>query len=82
MTTNTEHRRRETDKLGPFIQQAALDHANARIAELELEVYELEGCCHFVRRELNKSTDIIYVSVMRINEALNRVLPPAEKQGE
>lgn len=35
MTTNTEHRRRETDKLGPYVQQVALDNANERIAELE-----------------------------------------------
>lgn len=35
MTTNTEHRRRETDRLGPYVQQVALDNANARIAELE-----------------------------------------------
>lgn len=32
-----EHRRRETDKLGPYVQQVALDKANARIAELEQE---------------------------------------------
>jgi len=35
MKTNKDLRRRETDKLGEWIQQAALDDANKRIAELE-----------------------------------------------
>jgi hypothetical protein len=46
MTTNKDLRRRETDKLGEWIQQAALDQANARIAELEHAlclIYEWEA---------------------------------------
>lgn len=35
MTTNKDLRRRETDKFGEWVQQAALDDANKRIAELE-----------------------------------------------
>jgi len=83
MKTNTEHRRRETDKLDQVCMKYQLEKANARIADLELEVYELEGFCHLIRREINVSQDIIYFSVMRINEALDRVMPPAAaKEGE
>jgi hypothetical protein len=42
MTTNKDLRRRETDKLGEWIQQAALDDANKRIAELEAESNHLQ----------------------------------------
>ena len=90
MTTNKDLLRRETDKLGEWIQQAALDDANKRIAELEREINSLMDCCYFIRRELHESQDIIYFSVLRINEAIDKVIPTtcaysppaAAKEGE
>lgn len=90
MTTNTEHRRRETDKLGPFIQQAALDKANARIAELEHAlclIYEWEAPL-VDDNGVNRSYSYMYGNngerdYFR-NIAFNslQLQPPAEKQGE
>jgi len=79
MNNRRQEDRRAADVFDRTSLACELEKANARIAELELDVYELEGCCHLVRRELNQSTDLVYFSVMRINEALDRVLPPADK---
>lgn len=53
MTTNTEHRRRETDKFGEWIQQAALDDANKVIAKQKETIEKLRAALG--EKEYNKS---------------------------
>ncbi len=67
MTTNKDLRRRETDKLGEWIQQAALDDANKRIAELEdalCKAHNEIGC--FLIHCKNADWDEDYLSESRI----------------
>jgi len=77
MTTNKDLRRRETDKFGEWVQQAALDDANKRIAELE--------------RLLAKAADYLMpqsnfdlIDIMFLLDDIDLTLPPpaAAKEGE
>lgn len=52
MTTNNLLRRREMDRLGPYVQQVALDKANVRIAELEAQRDELLAAMQRLERAI------------------------------
>lgn len=87
MTTNTEHRRRETDKLDQVCMKYQLEKANKRIAELEdalCKAHNEIGC--FLIHCKNADWDEDYLSESRIVfdllDSLIRAQPAADKKGE
>jgi len=83
MTTKKDLRRRETDKLGEWIQQAALDDANKRIAELESALkLATEIALSWIHDQLD-GTSIYKESLQELQPAIDLLPPPAAaKEGE
>ena len=86
MTTNSEHRRRETDRVDKVCIKYQLDTANKRIAELELIIDELcanaEPVCDSLEMGQDLKSDKTLSSFRKALDAAWNTLPPKLNQDE